>query len=66
MIIKRGYIYLAALDPVVGNKIAKTRPVDVISNDVDNKSRLTYINKNIVRQSWIEVNHANKINLEIR
>jgi mRNA-degrading endonuclease toxin of MazEF toxin-antitoxin module len=59
MIIKRGYIYLA-------DKIAKTRPVDVISNDVDNKSRLTYINKNIVRQSWIEVNHANKINLEIR
>jgi mRNA-degrading endonuclease toxin of MazEF toxin-antitoxin module len=27
MIIKRGFIYLAAQDPVVGNEIAKTRPV---------------------------------------
>jgi mRNA interferase MazF len=37
MIIKRGYIYLAALDPVVGNEIAKTRPVAVISNDINNE-----------------------------
>jgi mRNA interferase MazF len=37
MTIKRGYIYLAALDPVVGNKIAKTRPVAVISNDINNE-----------------------------
>jgi mRNA interferase MazF len=37
MIIKRGFIYLAALDPVVGNKIAKTRPVAVISNDKNNE-----------------------------
>jgi mRNA interferase MazF len=37
MIIKRGYIYLAALDPVVGNEIAKTRPVAVISNDKNNE-----------------------------
>jgi mRNA interferase MazF len=36
MIIKRGFIYLAALDPVVGNEIAKTRPIAVISNDVNN------------------------------
>jgi len=36
MIIKRGFIYLAALDPVVGNEIAKTRPVAVISNDKNN------------------------------
>ena len=33
MIIKRGSIWLAALDPVVGNEIAKTRPVAIISND---------------------------------
>jgi mRNA interferase MazF len=33
MIIKRGGIYLAALDPVIGKEIAKTRPVAVISND---------------------------------
>jgi mRNA interferase MazF len=37
MTIRRGFIYLAALDPVVGNQIAKTRPVAVISNDVNNK-----------------------------
>ena len=37
MIIKRGAIYLAALDPVVGNEIAKTRPVAVISNDKNNE-----------------------------
>ena len=37
MIIKRGFIYLAALDPVVGHEIAKTRPVAVISNDKNNE-----------------------------
>ena len=37
MIIKRGFIYLATLDPVVGNEISKTRPVAVISNDKNNE-----------------------------
>ena len=37
MIIRRGFIYLAVLDPVVGNEIAKTRPVAVISNDKNNE-----------------------------
>jgi mRNA interferase MazF len=37
MIIKRGFICLAALDPVIGNEIAKTRPVAVISNDKNNE-----------------------------
>ena len=37
MIIKRGFIYLAALDPVVENEIAKTRPVAVVSNDKKNE-----------------------------
>ena len=37
MTIKRGSIYLAALDPVVGNEIAKTRPVAVISNNINNE-----------------------------
>jgi mRNA interferase MazF len=37
MNIKRGGIYLAALDPVVGREIAKTRPVVVVSNDVNNE-----------------------------
>jgi mRNA interferase MazF len=37
MIIKRGGIYLAALDPTIGHEIAKTRPVLVISNDKNNQ-----------------------------
>ena len=37
MSISRGDIYLAALDPVVGRKIAKTRPVVVVSNNVNNQ-----------------------------
>ena len=37
MIIKRGCVYLAALDPVIGNEIAKTRPVVVVSNDKNNE-----------------------------
>lgn len=37
MDIKRGEIFLASLDPVIGHEIAKTRPVIVVSNDVGNK-----------------------------
>lgn len=37
MSIKRGDIYLATLDPVVGREIAKTRPVMVVSNNLNNK-----------------------------
>jgi mRNA interferase MazF len=37
MPISRGDIYLAALDPVVGSEIAKTRPVLVVSNNINNK-----------------------------
>lgn len=37
MNIKRGGIYLAALDPVIGREISKTRPVVVVSNDTNNK-----------------------------
>jgi len=36
MIIKRGGIYLAALDPAIGHEISKTRPVLVISNNKNN------------------------------
>jgi mRNA interferase MazF len=35
--IKRGEIHLAALDPTLSRKIAKTRPVVVISNDISNQ-----------------------------
>ena len=37
MNIKRGDIFLAGLDPVIGKEIAKTRPVAVISNDLNNQ-----------------------------
>ncbi len=37
MTIKRGGIYLAALDPTIGHEIAKTRPVLVVSNDKNNQ-----------------------------
>jgi mRNA interferase MazF len=36
MNIKRGGVYLAALDPTIGREISKTRPVVVISNDKNN------------------------------
>ena len=36
MNIKRGHIYLAALDPVIGREIAKTRPVVIVSNNKNN------------------------------
>ena len=39
--IKRGEIYLAALDPVVGREISKTRPVVVVSNDKNNEFSAT-------------------------
>ena len=34
--VKRGDIYYAALDPVVGRKTGKTRPVLIIQNDIGN------------------------------
>jgi mRNA interferase MazF len=37
MIIRRGGIFLADLDPVRGKEIAKTRPVVVVSNDFNNR-----------------------------
>ena len=37
MLIERGGIYVAALDPAVGREIAKTRPVIVVSNDKNNQ-----------------------------
>ena len=37
MNIKRGSIYLAALDPATGFEISKTRPVIVVSNDINNQ-----------------------------
>jgi mRNA interferase MazF len=41
MNIRRGEIYLATLDAVVGKEISKTRPVVVISNDKNNEFSAT-------------------------
>lgn len=41
MNIKRGKIYIANLDPTIGGEIRKTRPVLVVSNDINNKYNLT-------------------------
>ena len=37
MTIRRGEVHVAALDPVVGKEISKTRPVVVVSNDMNNR-----------------------------
>ena len=34
--VKRGEIYFANLDPTIGKEINKTRPVLIISNDINN------------------------------
>ena len=41
--IKRGDIYFANLDPVLGHETGKTRPVLVIQNNIGNKYSLTTI-----------------------
>jgi mRNA interferase MazF len=41
MNIRRGEIYIAALDPVIGKEISKTRPVAVVSNDLNNQFAAT-------------------------
>jgi len=36
MIIKRGDLFYATLDPVIGHETGKTRPVVVVQNDIGN------------------------------
>jgi len=60
MNIKRGEIYLATLDPVVGKEISKTRPVVIVSNDKNNQfsgtvSILPITSKNLERIYPFEV-----------
>lgn len=43
MIIKRGYIILVNLDPVIGSEQGKTRPSLVVQNDVGNEYSPTTI-----------------------
>ncbi len=35
--IKRGYIYLVDLNPVIGSEISKVRPAVIVSNDINNE-----------------------------
>ena len=37
MTIKRGEIFLTALDPVIGHEISKTRPAIIVSNNIGNR-----------------------------
>jgi len=41
--VKRGEIYYAALDPVVGGETGKTRPVLIVQNDIGNRYSPTTI-----------------------
>lgn len=34
---KKGEIYLANLDPSIGSEISKSRPVLIVSNDINNQ-----------------------------
>jgi mRNA interferase MazF len=43
ILFKRGEVYYAALDPVVGNETGKTRPVLIIQNDIGNRYSPTTI-----------------------
>ena len=36
MNIKRGEIFIPALDPVIGHEVAKTRPIIIVSNNIGN------------------------------
>ena len=60
MNIKRGEIYFAALDPIIGKEISKTRPVLILSNDKNNQfsgtvTILPITSKNIVKIYPFEV-----------
>lgn len=59
MNIKRGEVWLAALDPTVGSEIQKTRPVVVVSNDVNNANNsvvsVVPITSNVARILSFEV-----------
>lgn len=51
MNIKQGEIFLAALDPVVGHEIAKTRPVIIVSSNIGNKYSGTVFSDNAKHNS---------------
>ena len=66
MNIKRGDIFLAGLDPVIGHEIAKTRPVIIVSNNIGNKysGTITIIpvtSKNLIKIYPFEIYLPSKI-----
>ena len=56
---KRGEIYFARLDPMLGSETQKTRPVAIVSNNANNASALTVavvpLTSNIARVFPFEV-----------
>lgn len=62
MSIKRGDIYIAKLDPIVGSEQGGTRPVVVIQNDVGNNNSSTVIVAPITKY----INHKNYLPTHIR
>ncbi len=55
MIISRGDIFLASLDPVIGHEISKTHPVIVVSNDISNKHSETLTIIPVTSQHWTKI-----------
>jgi len=59
MHIERNSIWLANLDPTVGSEIRKTRPVVVVSNDVNN------VNNNVVTVLPVTSNTTHVFSFEV-
>lgn len=59
MNIKRGSVWLANLDPTIGSEIRKTRPVVVVSNDVNN------MNNNVITVLPVTSNTTHVYSFEV-
>ena len=59
MNIKRGSVWLANLDPTIGSEIRKTRPVVIVSNDINN------INNNVVTVLPVTSNIVHVFSFEV-
>jgi mRNA interferase MazF len=59
MTINRGSIWLANLDPTLGSEIRKTRPVVIVSNDINN------VNNNVVTVLPITSNTSHTYAFEV-
>ena len=57
--IKRGSVWIAGLDPTVGGEIRKTRPVVVVSNDINN------VNNNVVTVLPVTSNTTHIFSFEV-